>query len=520
MRLSVLLILFIALLPNCAIFAQGSIQNIKVTEVHYHPPDASGIDPGEFEFIEFKNVGVSAVDISSATFSRGFTYRFPPNTQVNPGQFIVLSANEIAFKARYGFTPFGEYEGQLANGGERITLEDAQGTVILDFTYNDKAPWPESADGGGYSLVSVERNPTGNPSNSTYWRPSTRINGSPGANDPDPNYIPPILVNEILAHTDPPDVDVMELYNPTPDDADLEGWFLTDDPAVPEKYTIPAGTTIRQQSYLVILGDDDGDPLTAPPPNYFGYGFSLSSHGESIYLFSPDKRYIHGFSFDASENGASFGRYVNSDGVEHFPTQKVNSFGAANVGPKVGPIVISEIMYNPPAGEFEFLELTNVSNQTIPLYDPDFPDNTWDVGGFGFAFPLGIEMRPGEALLIIENAIPPASFAARYSVPAGVQIFSTTGSLDNGGETLRLKKPDAQEEDRVVPYVAVEEVKYYDSGNPLWPPEPDNGGPSLERIDLKAYGNESINWRASVEPHGTPGRNGLAPAPRNFWLIH
>jgi hypothetical protein len=246
----------------------------------------------------------------------------------------------------------------------------------------------------------------------------------------------------------------------------------------------------------------------------------LGSHGESIYLFSPDKRYSHGFSFDASENGFSFGRYVNSDGVEQFPIQAVKSFGAPNPGPKVGPIVISEIMYNPPAGEYEYVELANVTNLTIPLYDPDYPNNTWDIVGVGFVFPPGVEMKPGEALLIIEDTLSPASFAARYSVPAGVEIFSTTGSLDNGGETLQVRKPDTQEEDGYVPRVTVDEVKYYDSSNPNWPPEPDNGGPSLERINLKAYGNESVNWRASTETHGTPGRLDLPVPRKSFWLVY
>ena len=80
--------------------------------------------------------------------------------------------------------------------------------------------------------------------------------------------------------------------------------------------------------------------------------FALSSLGEEVYLFSGDGTnitgYRHGFEFGAQVNGVSFGRYVTSDGLEHFVTQKANTLGAANAGPKVGPVVINEIMYAPP----------------------------------------------------------------------------------------------------------------------------------------------------------------------------
>ena len=34
---------------------------------------------------------------------------------------------------------------------------------------------------------------------------------------------------------------------------------------------------------------------------------------------------------------------------------------------------------------------------------------------------------------------------------------------------------------------------------------PAGTGPSLERISLSAYGNDPINWRASLQVGGTPG---------------
>jgi hypothetical protein len=87
------------------------------------------------------------------------------------------------FQKRYGFTPTGEYNQQLDNSGERLTLVDAAGDTLFTVRYNDKAPWPEVADGSGYSLVAKNINGSGNPDSSDYWRASLYIHGSPGRDD-------------------------------------------------------------------------------------------------------------------------------------------------------------------------------------------------------------------------------------------------------------------------------------------------------------------------------------------------
>ena len=77
----------------------------------------------------------------------------------------------------------GEYQGQLDNGGERITLVTALNDTIFSIRYNDKSPWPESPDTAGYSLVPKELNPTGDQNDPLNWRASYSVNGSPGRDD-------------------------------------------------------------------------------------------------------------------------------------------------------------------------------------------------------------------------------------------------------------------------------------------------------------------------------------------------
>jgi hypothetical protein len=105
----------------------------------------------------------------------------------------VLASNSAAFLRRYGFAPFGEYNGQLDNGGERVTLTDASGDTLISVRYNDKPPWPVEPDTTGQSLAARNANGMGNPDSPDYWTASANIGGSPGADDP---------VSGVSDHTD------------------------------------------------------------------------------------------------------------------------------------------------------------------------------------------------------------------------------------------------------------------------------------------------------------------------------
>lgn len=160
-----------------------ALSGLKITEIQYNPLADGGISGTEFEFIELKNVGSSSLSLAGAQFVQGIEYTFPNGPALSPDSFIVLASNTGMFQKRYGFVPTGEYNQQLDNGGERLTLVDIAGDTLLTLRYNDKAPWPEAADGSGYSLVAKNINGSGNPDSSDYWRASLYVHGSPGRDD-------------------------------------------------------------------------------------------------------------------------------------------------------------------------------------------------------------------------------------------------------------------------------------------------------------------------------------------------
>jgi hypothetical protein len=165
------------------LFTDNEVENIKITEIHYHPLDNDSVSDNEYEFLELKNTGTVPANISGMSFVDGINYTFPDGITVDPNQFIVLASNRQEFNERYGFIPFGEYFGQLDNGGESITLIATEIDTVFSISYSDQAPWPLSPDGSGYSLTPKEINPTSNLNDPSNWRASYEINGSPGRDD-------------------------------------------------------------------------------------------------------------------------------------------------------------------------------------------------------------------------------------------------------------------------------------------------------------------------------------------------
>ncbi len=485
-------------LADATFYVNQDFTDLLITEIMYHPPATANFASDQFEFIELKNVASSTLELSGVHFTNGVSYTFPVGTFVAPGQFIVLVSDPAGFTNKYpGVRVDGVYAGQLSNGGETLTLVHADGAPICSVNYGTQAPWPQAADGAGFSLVPVNPNLNPDPDNPANWRASSVMGGSPGADDPALN-IPRILVNEALTHTDPPQLDAIELFNPNPTNVDIGNWCLTDQRTVPQKFRMPAPTIVPAYGYIVLTERDwDAD---ATSTNHF----RLDSHGEEIYLYSADAQgnltgFSDGFAFGAAQNGVTFGRYVTSTGDVQYPAQKVNTLGTANAGPRVGPVVINEIQYHPAPGGDEFVELKSLTNAPVPLFDPDYPTNTWRLHGVDFDFPTNTVMAAHGLILVVGGD--PATFRAKYGVPDGVPVLGPYfGTLQGNGEALSLQFPDhpdlnTNDGTYYVPYIDMDVVRYEDKAP--WPTNADGTGASLERLNAAAYGNDPINWRAS-----------------------
>ena len=356
----------------------------------------------------------------------------------------------------------------------------------------------------------------------------------PGTESPgDANYllITNVVINEALTHTDPPFEDAIELRNLTAAPINIGHWWLSDAKGSPRKYRITNGVIIPANGYVVFyeyqFNNDPTNNLNA---------FSLSSaKGDQIFLSTGDTNgnltgYRTTVDFGAAQNGVPFGRYVTSDNREEFVAMSARSFGQddpgsiaqfrtgtglANPYPKVGPVVISQIMYHPPdVGTNdntldEFIELKNITASSVPLYDPLAATNTWRLrDAVDFNFPTGVVMAAGERLLVVsfDPVNSPgqlALFRSKYGIPGSMAVHGPyTGKLANNDDKVELYRPDNPDAG-FVPYVLADRVHYYDLAP--WTSAPDGSGLALLRVSATGFGNDPTNWIAA-----TPNFGGVA----------
>jgi hypothetical protein len=178
---------------------------------------------------------------------------------------------------------------------------------------------------------------------------------------------------------------------------------------------------------------------------------------------------------------------------------------ADNASDLLSYLRITEVMYNPPAGGFEFIELHNISSSTtLDLQGVKF------TAGIDFTFPAGTTLAPGGFLLVV-NTADYAAFRSFYGLNATVPMFGpfNSSSLNNGGETLTLKTSAG----------GLDIVSFTYSDARGWPLTADGVGHSLVLLD-SAEGTEGAgsaeygaNWRPSTYLKGSPGSADSAPAP-------
>lgn len=382
-------------------------------------------------------------------------------------------------------------------------------TLALDGMGNLLAD-PLFADEGSYDFSLTSGSPAWDSGNPTHALDSDGSRADMGAYylyDPEdyPYYVPNrIVINEVMAHSHDAAPDWIELHNTSAKPVDLGGWFLSDDPDNPMKYRIADGTFVPGNGFVVFSEDENfgassGDAGVVAP-------FALSENGDTVFLLglgdelSPD--YTVTETFGASLSGVTMGRYYKaSTHTNDFISLETPTPGDSNSDPMVGPVVFGEIMYHPPVGEAEYIELVNIDPDPVVLFDGEANAPWRMTQGIDHLFSSTdpVVMQPGERIILVRNAV---AYAALYGTSSGARLIQwDSGSLDNAGETLEISRPGDTNEVGELQYVRVDRVDYSDLDP--WPAGPDGEGDALARINERAYGNDYANWRESFT---TPGQ--------------
>jgi len=516
---------------------------LRITEINYHPYNPTvaelavegSLHPDDFEFIELQNISAEELDLSAMAFIEGIRYQFPYGDTLAPGEYLLLAANPTALAMRYDGISVGDvdgiYERTLDDGGERLLMVDGYGRTVFDFAYNDGDNWPGRPDGKGATLEPIDpaalpgdniaRTATMQDGNN--WQRSVVYGGTPGT--------PPVaelgvVINEVLSHTDWPEVDSIELHNTTGADVDLTGWYLSDSGNRYEKYRIPPAdgdpTIILAGGYMVFDESHFNPTPLAPGPDDFALD---AAHGDDVWLMKATAagdltHFADHVDLAVQGNAESWGRWPNGTG-ELYPMAEL-TLGAANTGPRVGPVLLSEVHYNPGtmagADDLEFVEIYNPGPMAVDLAH-------WHIDrGIEYQFETGTTLDAG-AVAVIVSFDPIAepgklgNFQTAYGMLPSVDVYgpysgqlSDTASLAAGGtgEKVQLLRPDEPPlgEPGYYPPMLEDEVIYAADGD--WPGQAAGNGDSLHRLAIDAWGNEATSWSAAAP---SPGHVSLGSQP-------
>lgn len=188
----------------------------------------------------------------------------------------------------------------------------------------------------------------------------------------DPNFVPPALapivrINEVLASNAATASfgtvfpDIIELANVGNAPADLGGWGLTDNAALPYKFTFPAGTVIAPGAFLVVYASGNA---AVPSPRT---GFALGAGGDDLTLIrsaAAGGGIADTVAWGQQVTDFSIGRMVDGSWALCRPT-----FGAANAPAALSPsslVRITEWLADASGpGADDFIELHNPG--TLPM---------------------------------------------------------------------------------------------------------------------------------------------------------
>ncbi|MFZ5970027.1 MAG: lamin tail domain-containing protein [Bacteroidota bacterium] len=297
-------------------------KDIIFTEVMADPTPV--VQLPEAEYIELLNRSTHPIDLQGWSLTDGGTPAvFPPHI-IQPGEYrIVTSTSQAQSFARFGQVVAVPNFPSLNNSGESLRLIDAAGITIDSIHFNLDWYRSEEKQEGGWSLELIDpNNPCGEEDN---WTASeSEQGGTPG------------VANSVLANK--PDLTGPRLLQATPvSETEL---ILTFNEKL-DRSVVPASFTLQPAVEVARVAFTDTSLRT------------LRLHTATPLLSRTRYQLLVQRVYDCN------GNEVAEDG---------NTVAFALPEPlEPGDVLISEILFNPPPGGVDFVELYNASPKYLSL---------------------------------------------------------------------------------------------------------------------------------------------------------
>jgi len=437
-------------------FKAGSY-DIIINEIMADPTPEVDLPP--HEFIELFNTTEHTIFLDGWKLRIGTTQRNFPNVVIEPhGYLIIGSESAVSAFSEYGATAIiqGLSPTALPNAGGTISLYDNDEIVIHCVTYSDSWYQSNAKKEGGWTLEMIDPyNPCGEAEN---WIASKDLRGgTPGA------------VNSVRA--DNPDI--------------IAPWLIK--AIIVDNHTLSLAFSEKMQiddientlAYSVNHGI--GNPLIAvanePVYNEVVLQFEAFFGEQIIYEIS-----ITGILNDCAGNPVAPDSYIRF---------------AHSSNPEYNDLVINEILFNPPAGGVEYVEIYNRSNKIIDLKKLRLASQDTILNQLTSVkeiAPSGFLIFPEEYIVLTTKTDLVTKFFYTPN-PRGFINMPSIPQFSNTSGIAVLCDPNENIIDRLV---------YHE--NMHFPLLSTFKGVALERIDYSRPSDDRTNWHsaASTAGYGTP----------------
>lgn len=431
--------------------------DIVINEIMADPTPEVGLPP--HEYIELFNTTPFTINLAGWIFRHGTTNHELPAVSIAGNAYLILGTEAaIAVLAQYGSAAVvaGLSSTALTNLGITITLYDPQNTIIHSVSYSDEWYKSSSKKQGGWSLEMID---PGNPcSEANNWIASIDLRGgTPG------------IINSVEAAN--PDLEKPWLNRAVISDANTLTLYFS------EKMD-QAGIA---NSSNFIINKGMGNPLIAMPfePRFDAVNlvFSEVFAEQTVYEVS-----ITGTLSDCTGNPIETGTTARF---------------AYPVFTEPNDLVINEILFNPPTGGIEYVEIYNRSQKVIDLKNVRLASQDTIMNQLTSVreiAPAGYLVFPEDYLVLTTSPDLVKEFFMTTNPRGFIKMLSVPQFGNTSGIAV-LCDPN----EKILDRLAYHEEMHF-------PLLTNVKGVSLERIDFNRPADDPTNWHSasSSSGYGTP----------------
>lgn len=440
---------------NHVAIEQAVEYDVLVNEIMADPSPSAGLP--EVEWVELYNRSAKYLQLSDLLFDDGAGARVLPATVLSPGAFVVLATpTNAAVLSAAGF-PVLAVPGMpsLNNDGDLIRLQLADGSIIDQLTYNSNWHDEEGKKYGGWSLERID--PASPCLGAANWRSCALPigGGTPG------------MANAGLN-----------------DGSD----------AVPPK----AVTVFVASATELVLNFSEGlDRFSASNTNRYRLEPQVPVLNVTL---ANDERHVLTLELNGTlQTGIVYTLVVESglsDCAGNVSIVPDTFLLGLPEKPETGDVVVSEILFNPPSGGVDYVELYNRSAKIFAL-SGFFLDNTKDNSG-AVAMQQERLFLPGEHLAFTADHLYVLEHYAEVEPRRLLEQQVPSLPDDEGNITLFWSNGSD--------YLVVDGFDYNEDYHNALLGGSDRDGMPLERLNMDHPTNKPANWTTAAKPDsGLPG---------------